>query len=101
MAERERLGSDDRQGLERLTPPRQDVEDYIVAGGSGFQCLPDRILDPLQPIGEHRREHPHEPAVGFIAGPGLAAKPGQRRRQLPVLERRAVPQRARLLGQHR
>jgi hypothetical protein len=37
----------------------------------------------------------------FVTTAELAAQPGKRRRQLPALERRTVPQRARLRHQHR
>ena len=36
-----------------LAVSRQDVEDHLVAGGTGIECLADRSLDRVQTIGQH------------------------------------------------
>src|SRR3546814_4755127 len=61
----------------------------------------DVCSSDLQAIAQHGRQHTHEPAVGIVAIAKLAAQARQRRRQIPVLEGRTVPQRSGLAGQHR
>ena len=56
------------------------------------QCFTDGHLDEIEPVVEHRCKHAHEPPVGIIASAELAPQSQQRRRQFPVLERRAVTQ---------
>src|SRR3546814_20910602 len=55
----------------------------------------------LQAIGEHRREDPHEPAIGIVPGAEPSPKSVQGGRQIPVLERCAVTQRAGLVRDDR
>ena len=65
----------------------------IACGAGGF--------DRRQSIGQHGGQDGDHLAIAVI-GPGeLAPHPLQRRRQHPVLERRAVAQRAGLAGQNR
>lgn len=101
MAQGAVFGGDDGERSRRFAAPRQDVEDQVVARRAGRQCLADGRFDRLQTIGQHGRQHTDEPAVGIVAIAKLAAQARQRRRQIPVLEGRAVPQRSGLAGQYR
>ena len=58
-------------------------------------------LHRRQSVGEHRGEDFDHLPVAVIGSGELAPHPLQRRRQHPVLERRAVAQSARLAGQNR
>ena len=60
--------SDDAVGCRRLAAPGEDVEDQLVAGRSVRQRFAHGSLYRLQAIGEHRREDPHEPAIGLVPG---------------------------------
>lgn len=80
------LRSDDRQRSRRFAAPCQDIEDQVVARRAGWQRLPHGGFDEFQAIGQHGRQHAHEPPVGIIAVAQLASQPDERRRQFPVLE---------------
>ena len=58
-------------------------------------------LDRGQPVAQHRGEDVDHLPVAIVGAGELAAHPLQAGRQHPVLERRAVPQRPGLAGQHR
>ena len=58
-------------------------------------------LDRRQPVGQHGGEDLDHLPVAVVGAGELAADLVERRRQHPVLERRAVAQRAGLARQHR
>ena len=58
-------------------------------------------LDRRQPVGEHRGENLDELPVAVVGACELALDAVQRRRQHPILERRAVAERAGLARQDR
>ena len=101
MTQGQGLGGVDRRWRWRLAPPGQNGDDEIVAGGSGVEGFTDRVVDCVQAIDQHCRQHANKPSVGFVAAAELAPQSGQGRRQRPVQERRAVAQSAGLAGQHR
>ncbi len=82
MAQDQRLAGVDRLGRWRLAPPGQDVEDDLVAGRAGVQGLADGVIDHIQAIDQHRRQHANEAAVGPLRGSFFhaAAQPRRRRR---------------------
>ncbi len=58
---------DDAQRPGRFAPACQDVEDHVVAHGPGSERLARSGLDRLQAVFQHRRQPPHEPAIGLVA----------------------------------
>ena len=85
-------------GSRRLARMLRITSSLADAGVQGFA---DRVVDRVQAVDQHRRQHAHEAPVGLVAAAQLAPQPGQGRRQRPVQERRAVAQRAGLAGQDR
>jgi len=79
----------------------QDVEDDI----GGMNALPHGLgagrIDGWQPVGEHGRQDVDHLPIAVMGAGKLAPDPFHPRRQHPVLERRAVPERPRLPGQDR
>ena len=88
-------------GAGRLAAPGQDVEDDV----GGVDVLAQRFragrLHRRQPVAQHGGEDVDHLPIAILGAGELAADPVERGRQHPVLERRAVPQRPRLAGQHR
>ena len=92
-----RGGSRRRDRMLRIGPRSR----RLVAGGTGIERFADRALDGVQSIGDDGGEYTDEPSVGIIATAQLASEPDECGGQVPVLERRAVPQRTGLVHQDR
>lgn len=75
MTQRQVFGRDDGQRSWRFSPAGQDVENDVVAGDAGQQRLVHGCFNCLQPVVEHRRQHPYEAPVGIVAGAELAPQP--------------------------
>ena len=80
---------------------RQHSQDHVAAGDARLQRLGAGGLDRAEPMIENRAQYLDELAVAVGVRLQLGAHLGQRGRQIPVLERRAVTQGAGLLHQHR
>ena len=81
--------------------PRQDVEDDVGGMDTAGEGFGAGCFDSRQTVGQHRRQHLDHLAVAIIGALQLTPHALQAGRQQPVLERRAIPQRARLSGKHR
>ncbi|KXW84202.1 hypothetical protein AUT27_15060 [Enterococcus faecium] len=101
MAQPQALGRQDGDGRGRLALPGEDVEDDIGRVDALAQGLGTGRLDRRQPVTEHSGEDlDHLPVTPGTAGE-LASNPVEGGGQHPVLERCAVPERARFAGEHR
>ena len=91
----------DRLRGARIALARQNVEDDIGRMDALGERLNASRLDRRQSVGEHRGEDFDHLPVAVVGAGELAPHPIERRRQHPVLERRAVAQSARLARQNR
>jgi len=75
MGQRQSLGRDDPDRARRLAMAGGDVEDHVVAGGSGLQSLAHRVFDRVQAVGQHHGQHPNEAPIGLVAAAELTPQP--------------------------
>ena len=101
MPQPQRLGGHDRRRRSGLAPPGEDVEDDVGGVDAFAQRLGAGGLDRRQAVAQHGGEDLDHLPVAVAAPPSLRRTRSSARRQHPVLERRAVAQRAGLAGQHR
>ena len=93
MPEPQRVGCHDGEGRGGLAAPGEDIEDYAGGVDAVTQCLAAGCLDRRQPVAEHSGEDLDHLAIAVIGAGELAPNAVQARRQDPILERRAIPQR--------
>lgn len=101
MDEPQRLGRGDGQRRHWLALTSQDVEHDVAADRAASERLGTGGLDRIQPIGRHRAQDADHLAIAIGMAAEASPCPLDRGRKRPVLERRAVAQRARLSRQHR
>src|SRR5216684_4642846 len=99
--QRQRRWGCDRRGRIGIALPRQDVEHNVAAEQSGCERLGTGRLDSVEPGLGNLRQDIDELAITVVMAGQPPPDLRQRRRQIPVAERIAVPQRAGLPGQHR
>ncbi len=100
MDKPQRLGRGDGQRCRWLALTGQDVEHDVAADRTARQCLDAGGLDRIKPVGRYRAQDANHLAITIGMATKAAPHPLDRRRQRPVLERRAVAQRSRLPRQH-
>ena len=95
-----RLRRGDGQRRRWFAVSGEDVQDDRGGVDPFAECFGTRSLHGLEPVGQHGAEDVDHLAVSVRhpAEPALHASHGGR--QLPLLERRAVPERARLAREH-
>ena len=101
MAEPQSVGCQDCRGRPRIALTREDVDDDVGRMDALGQRLKAGGFHRWQPVAQHRGEDLDHLTVAVVGTGKLAPDPLQRRRQHPVLERRAVAQGSRLAGQDR
>lgn len=97
----ERLGRSDGQRRRWLALTGQDIEHNVAADGATDQRLGAGGFHGIKPVAQDRRQDADHLAVAISMATKAAAYPLDCWRKQPVLERRAVAQRARLSRQHR
>ena len=101
MAQPQRLRGQDADRRLRVAFARQDVEDDVGGVDTLIKGFAAGRFDARQAVGEDSRENGHHLSIAVVRVVQFVPHPLQVCRQQPVLERRAVPQRPRLAGQHR
>ncbi len=101
MTQLQALGRRDGRRRRRLALPGEDVEHHIGAARTAVERLGAGLLNRIEAVLQHRRQHrdelPVPVVVGRQPGPQTTERPGQ----LPVPEGCAVTQCARLALQDR
>src|SRR3984885_6847439 len=101
VAEPQSVGCQDCRRWPRIALTREDVDDDVGRMDALGQRLKAGGFHRWQPVAQHRGEDLDHLTVAVVGTGKLAPDPLQRRRQHPVLERRAVAQGSRLAGQDR
>ena len=102
VSQAQRVGGEDGDGRRRIAPAGQDVED----DGGGVDAVGERLAAQAASTASSPSVSTAVRIATICRSPSSAAlqpapHPLHGRRQHPVLERRAVAQRAGLAGQHR
>ena len=101
MDKPQRLGCGDGQRCRWLALTGQDVEDDVAADGAASDRLGAGGLDRIKSIGRYRAQDGDHLAVAIGMAAETSPDPLDRGRKRPVLERRAVAQRAGFPRQHK
>ena len=101
VAKLQALGRRDGRRRCRLALPGQDVEHDVCAAGATVERLGAGLLNRIEAVLQHRRQHRDELPVPVVVGREPGSQPAEGVGQLPVLEGCAVTQCAGLALQDR